>query len=237
MNFLIADTFTGSLARLTAIEQKAAKTTAFDLQLNPAGLGTRFHRLDGARDRNFWSARVNDDLRIIAHLADDSFLFCYVDHHDRAYDWASRRKLQTHPRTGAAQLVEVRQTVQEVFVRKYVEVDTPAPARQPFASLSDSDLLDCGVPEEWLADVRSADEESLLRLVNHLPVEAAEALLELATGGKPRQLQAPVRTRGLSGAALQSPFDHPDARRRFRVVNSPEELQRILDAAGGSVGS
>ncbi len=34
MNFLIADTFIDSLARLTGDEQKAAKTTAFDLQMN-----------------------------------------------------------------------------------------------------------------------------------------------------------------------------------------------------------
>ena len=36
MDFRIADTFTGSLARLTGDEQKAVKTTAFDLQLNPS---------------------------------------------------------------------------------------------------------------------------------------------------------------------------------------------------------
>jgi hypothetical protein len=34
MEFRIADTFTDSLARLSGDEQKAAKTTAFDLQLN-----------------------------------------------------------------------------------------------------------------------------------------------------------------------------------------------------------
>jgi hypothetical protein len=34
--FLIADTFTDSLARLTGDEQEAVKTTAFDLQLDPA---------------------------------------------------------------------------------------------------------------------------------------------------------------------------------------------------------
>jgi predicted nuclease of predicted toxin-antitoxin system len=34
MDFRIADTFTASLARLTGAEQKAVKTTAFDLQLN-----------------------------------------------------------------------------------------------------------------------------------------------------------------------------------------------------------
>ncbi|MEE3101009.1 MAG: hypothetical protein VX463_14705, partial [Pseudomonadota bacterium] len=36
MTFRIADTFTAALARLAAAEQKAAKTAAFDLQMNPA---------------------------------------------------------------------------------------------------------------------------------------------------------------------------------------------------------
>ena len=39
MDFRIAATFTDSLARLTGNERKAAKTTAFDLQLNPAQPG------------------------------------------------------------------------------------------------------------------------------------------------------------------------------------------------------
>ena len=46
MKFLIADSFTDSLARLTGDEQKQVKTTAFDLQLNPANPGHRFHKLD-----------------------------------------------------------------------------------------------------------------------------------------------------------------------------------------------
>ena len=53
MNFRIADTFTASLARLTGEEQQAAKTTAFDLQINPANPGMSFHKLDKARDKNF----------------------------------------------------------------------------------------------------------------------------------------------------------------------------------------
>jgi hypothetical protein len=48
---------------------------------------------------------------LIVHKTDDSLLVCYVGHHDRAYDWAERRKLETHPKTGAAQLVEIRETV------------------------------------------------------------------------------------------------------------------------------
>ncbi len=39
MDFRIADTFTDSLARLTGAEQKAVKTTAFDLQVDPTAPG------------------------------------------------------------------------------------------------------------------------------------------------------------------------------------------------------
>jgi hypothetical protein len=59
VEFRIADTFTGSLAKLAGDEQKAVKTTAFDLQLNPASPGMQLHKLDRARDKNFWSVRVN----------------------------------------------------------------------------------------------------------------------------------------------------------------------------------
>ena len=51
MEFRIADTFTDSLARLTGDEQKTVKTTAFDLQVNPANPGMRLHRLDKAKDK------------------------------------------------------------------------------------------------------------------------------------------------------------------------------------------
>src|SRR5271166_4742557 len=114
MEFLISDTFTDSLSRLTGDEQKVVKTTAFDLQLNPAARGMQLHKLDKARDKNFWSVRVGSDIRLIVHKTQASLLLCYVGHHDKAYDWAERRKLETHPKTGAAQLVEIRETVQEI---------------------------------------------------------------------------------------------------------------------------
>jgi hypothetical protein len=222
MNFRIADTFTDSLAKLTGEEQKAVKTTAFDLQMNQSGTGMSFHRLDKARDKNFWSVRVSGDLRLIVHKTQSSLLLCYVDHHDRAYAWAERRKLETHPTTGAAQLVEVREMVQQIMVPVYVPQETPAPPKPPvFAYISDDELLAYGVPPEWLADVKAATEDSLLLLADRLPNEAAEALLELATGGKPKS--APV------AEPEADPFEHPDAQRRFRVMTNVEELERALE--------
>lgn len=222
MDFRIADTFTDSLAKLTGEEQKAVKTTAFDLQLNPASPGMQFHKLDKAKDKNFWSVRVGSDLRIIVHKTHESLLLCYVDHHDAAYHWAIRRKLETHPKTGAAQLVEIRETVQEITIPKYVEVAQPLPSKPPlFAHFAAEALLAYGVPEEWLKDVQKADEDTLLALADHLPGEAAEALLDLATGTTPYIPQLVVAGTG--------PFDHPDAQRRFRVMNNIEELERALE--------
>ena len=57
MQFHIADTFTDALARLPSQEQKAVKTSAFDLQMNPAAPGLQFHRIDKSKDPNLVHAR------------------------------------------------------------------------------------------------------------------------------------------------------------------------------------
>ena len=224
MEFRIADTFTASL---TGDEQKAVKTTAFDLQINPANPGMQLHRIENARDNRFWSVRVSRDIRLIVHKSEQDLLLCYVDHHDKAYVWAERRKLETHPKTGAAQLVEIRETVREITVPVYVQADiesrVPAQKSPVLSEVSDEELLAYGLPEEWLEDARTATEDTLLVLADYLPAEAAEALLELATGGTPRK---PV----VLEEVADSPFDHPDAQRRFRVMASVEELEAALDA-------
>src|SRR5258708_28149855 len=166
MEFRIADTFTDSLARLTADEQKAVKTTAFDLQLNPAQPGLKLHKLDKPKDPNFWSVRVSSDVRLIVHRSSESLLLCYVDHHDKAYQWAERRKLEIHPKTGAAQLVEIRETVREILIPQYVHAEMPAGTEPPhrkaiFAGTPDKQLPGYGAPAEWVNDERRSTEKSL----------------------------------------------------------------------------
>ena len=222
MEFRISDSFTSSLAKLTGDEQKVVKTTAFDLQMNPENPGHSFHKLDRAQDKNFWSVRANRDIRIIVHRSESSLLLCYVDHHDNAYKWAEKRKLETHPKTGAAQLVEIRERVEEIRVPYYVNVEAPVPPKPLlYDKFEDDELLGYGVPFEWLVDVKNANEDSILELTDHLPAEASEALIEIAVGGTPKP--------SVSIPPQSNPFDHPDAQRRFRVMSDVEELERALD--------
>ena len=119
------------------------------------------------------------------------------------------------------------------------------------AGKSEDELLSYGVPVDWLGDVKTATEDTLLDIAGRLPAEAAEALLQLATGGMPippspmvSQDMPPARPSILprlemepadmgSGQTLVPPggdsFAHPDAQRRFRVVANVEELERALD--------
>ena len=240
IRFRIASTFSASLARLRGDEQKAVKITAFELQMNPVNPGMQLHKIDRAKDRNFWSVRVSRDLRLIVHKTGANLLLCYVDHHDAAYRWAERRRLETHPRTGAAQIVEIRETVREIEVPRYSEI-TPTggnvtdDARRVFVDVTDDELLGYGVPDSWLDDVKGATEDSLLELTEHLPEEAAEALLELATGGSPMRPVPPIhvgvmeRSPPAYSSPAPDPFAHPDAQRRFRAMEDAEELRLALD--------
>jgi mRNA-degrading endonuclease RelE of RelBE toxin-antitoxin system len=139
MEFRIADTFADSLTGLTAQEQRAVKTTAFDLQMDTSSPGLSFHKLDRAKDPNFWSVRVNADIRVIVHRTKTNLLLVYADHRDAAYKRAERRKIERHPTTGAMQLVEIRERIEEVGT-KSTSPSTPAKPKQGsstiFANLS-----------------------------------------------------------------------------------------------------
>ena len=115
---------------------------------------------------------------------------------------------------------EIREVLRDIEVPRYV---TAEPAASPvFSGVADDQLLDYGVPAEWLGEVKEVtDEDALLEVADHLPAEAAEALLALATGTTPER---PARV-----APDADPFAHPDAQRRFRVMANQEELQGALE--------
>ena len=223
MTLLLADTFTAAFDRLSGADQKAVKASVFDLQMDPSGNGLQLHRIEASKDPNFWSARVNRDVRLIVHKTGGSTLVAYVDHHDRAYAWAERRRIEAHPRTGAVQIVEVRERVEEVappatFDFVLPAAPTAAPESRLFSALDDDALLSVGVPADWLADVRAATEDGFFALAEHLPAEASEALLDYAANGR---LPAPA-------PAEADPFAHPDALRRIRPIADQEELEQAL---------
>lgn len=235
MDFRIADTFTDALARLPSQDQKAVKVSVMDLQLDPTAPGLQMHRIDKSRDANFWSARVNRDIRLILHKTGSSLLVAWVGHHDDAYAWAERRRIETHPRTGAVQIVEVRERVEEAqpdLARIWSPAESPvfAVAEAPvptflFDALTSDQLMSIGVPEDWITPVLRTSEADFFDLADHLPSEAAEALLQFATTGR---LKTPELS--FEPTTTPDPYQHPDARRRFATIETADDLRAALDA-------
>src|SRR3569623_115617 len=228
MTLLYASTFAKSLDRLSAAEQKQVKVTTVDLMLDPTGNGLQLHRVE--KSDGFWTARVNQDIRLVLHKDGDRTLLAYVGHHEDAYRWSERRRPLPHERTGAMQFVEIVERQELVAAPAQTSTNAimvapePLPVHRPFATLTDDQLLDVGEPREWLAGVREADEASVDGLFAALPDEAAEALLDHVTGGR---LEDHIAAHAAPGA---DPYAHPDAQRRFRLVEDLEELQAALDA-------
>lgn len=229
MNLIYASTFADALDKLAHPEQKQVKITTVDLMMGLKGAGHSLERINRAADKDMWSARVSRDLRIILKRDGEDLVLAYVGHHDDAYAWAERRKIERHERTGAMQIVEV---IEQKAEGKSFDWTAGVPTQQPesadqvqpFWSLSDDDMLDVGVPRDWLQPVREMVEDELDRLFDHLPAEAAEALYDYATGGKLENHKF------VPAQANAAPFAHPDSQRRFRVLASIDELQAALDA-------
>ena len=165
MEFRIADTFTDSLARLTGDEQKAVKTTAFDLQLNPASPEPEFHKLDKAKDKNFWSVRVGSDIRLIVHKTEPACCSATSIITTRPMTGPSGGSWKLTPRPARRSWSRFASGSRKSPSRCMSRLRSLSHrSRHLFAHLTDEVLLSYGVPVEWLADVRQATEDSILKL-------------------------------------------------------------------------
>ena len=176
------------------------KVKVFDLQTNPRTPGFNLERLTGS---GLYSGRINDNLRLIMDIDGDRTIVLYVDNHDDAYAWAANRRLEVNPVTGRLQLVEIETVKEQVTLTEQVFVGVKL-----FEQYDDGYLLALGVPETYLLPVKNATKEHLEWLLDRLPSEVMERLLQLEEG-----ILVPI-PKEYDGPAL----DHPDSKRHFITV-------------------
>ena len=244
MSIVIAQSFMKQLRRLTEREQGMVSNTVLGLQYDPTAARFNLHKVEG--DAGWWSCYVNGDLRIILRRnkpqkgEERHMVICWADHHDAAYLWARRHVLQQHPATGAMQLVEIPEVVAPpqaaaaatvadmTKAGRTAKVSAPPCAR---LEIGEKELLSFGVPELWTkAVLAAATDEELLAIGEHLPPEAAEAVLKIAVGERP---DAPAPAVAADDAEL--PYRREIDKRSWWVVTDDEDLKAALrDSAWGS---
>jgi superfamily I DNA/RNA helicase len=233
MTVALSSDFLTALSNLERKEQKRVREFVELFRISPEHPGTNLEKIEAARDRNLLSARINEAYRaIICRPEPNTYILLWVDHHDEAYRWAERKKLVVNPSTGSLQIWHVEQPTTPAKVAAAVVESSAPPAL--FAQVKDKHLLNFGIPEPLISEVRSITTEKQLEEMSALlPKEAYEALFflqmglsveevfrELATPELPVPNPAPTFTEALT---------HPDSLRRFYVVPDDEHLQALLN--------
>ena len=198
-------------------DRKAINSSVEKFYDNPSNPGLNLEPLAG--NNNLFSVRVNSDMRIILYRAPEAWTMLHVDHHDSAYRWAARSKVERHPRTRVVQLVHT----EEVYRERVLESSPQYQAELPlFSEHSDDYLLSLGVPENALPTLKNVrSEEDLDRMAKLLPEGVWGRLLDLYCG-EAVEVPAPA-------PHDQSPLQAPEARRQFVIVEDKGELLRALE--------
>lgn len=139
----ISTDFLTSFARLP--RQIQGKVTEFvnKFRNDPTSPGINYEKIANAQDKKICSVRIDNTYRgiVVRQPETGVYLLLWVDHHDEAYDWAARKKCEVNPKTGAVQVFDIQMVQEEVVVSKEEAL---------FASITDEQLLELGVPEAQL---------------------------------------------------------------------------------------
>lgn len=199
---------------------------------NPRSPGINYERIHNAADPNMRSVRIDDTYRGIIVRQDESevYLLLWVDHHDRAYQWAERKRCKINPTTGAVQVFDAIEVVVEV------EKESPVESRV-FGGLRRKQLLQLGIPEEKVDETLAISSlEEFYALRGAYPDDAYERLEWLANGFSFEEVcqllsdeieagKEPVDTEDFSAALAK-----PSSQRSFTIVDGETELQAMMAA-------
>ncbi|TKB47997.1 DNA helicase [Ferrimonas sediminicola] len=225
--------FLTCFSKLPKTQQKKVEQFVAKFRDNPESSGINFERIQQARDKRMVSVRIDKTYRGIVLKPDvgNVYLILWVDHHDKAYDWAAKHRVEIHPATGSIQLFNAEYSEQEA---------TPVPSSVNtseiplFAAYKPEQLIALGVPESLLSAVTKVTNESELEALDRvLPAEAYEPLFLLAAGEPYEELLAeynPAANETIDTEDFVGAITRAASQRNFHVVTDDLELQKMLNA-------
>jgi mRNA-degrading endonuclease RelE of RelBE toxin-antitoxin system/ribosomal protein L31E len=226
-----SDAFFGALTKLQPNIQAKVNQLVLKFQTNPKSPGLNFEKLNAVKDKNMRSIRVDQAYRVILSAPEEGnvYLFLWVDHHDKAYDWATSHQCKVNPNTGSIQLYSTQ--------IESVDFGANDKAKQVglLDGLKDRQLLKLGIPEEQIELVRGISSESDLdRAQKIFPREAYEALFFYIAG---ETYESILLERELEEAEtfdtsnFSDALDRLQSMARFVVPENETELSEMLNAS------
>ena len=178
----ISDDFFNAYSRLPKGIQNKVSEFINRFRQDPTRPGANYEVIRNGKDKRLKSIRVDQAYRAIVLKPDKGnvYILLWVDHHDDAYAWAQRKTCVVNEVSGALQIIDVdeaKSTTDELTQRN------PHQQQGRFHAIKDKYLMRLGIPEILLPAVRQVvTDDDLDQLLPHVPREASDALLMLASG-------------------------------------------------------
>lgn len=172
--------FFNSYSKLGKAGQKRALETLERFGSEGGRTGFNLEKLTRSASNNTYSIRVDKSFRLILGKATgDTFVALYVDQHDDAYKWAETHRFEPNSATNMFQIFRSVETEQVSDPeQEYPKPDTPT-----LFQLSEEQLYQLGVPQEWIPEVIGLKTEKQFEtLKDYLPTDAFEALALINAG-------------------------------------------------------
>lgn len=192
---------------------------------NPTSPGINYEKINDCKDKKICSVRIDNTYRgiVVRQPETGVYLLLWVDHHDEAYAWAKNKKCKVNPRNGAIQIYDMVTDPQETPV---------AHGRMLFSDLSDTDLIELGLPEDMLAFARGiSDAQGFYSQKSSFPADTFENLSWLVEGfplDEVKSLVGQNQNEGNASDSLADALGTPETLKTFVVVEGEEELRRIM---------
>lgn len=203
---------------------------------NPTSASINYEKIIQFKDDSLRSVRIDQTYRGIVKKPNKGnvYVLLWVDHHDKAYDWAKNKKCTINPETGSLQVYDVDES--EIAAVEQESAQFNKSKECLFASIHDRHLIKLGIPVDLLPLVRNiCTDNQLDRAAQQLPTEAQEALTALAAGYTLDEVLREYDRAGEGGSLVDTDdykkaLDNPDSKQRFVVVEDDIALQEILEA-------
>ncbi len=224
----ILDRADKEVMKLNRAEKGAVYEFMHKFRHNPANPGLRLKQL--ASDQRLYSARVNQDYRaVLLHIADQEYLLVAVRHRSEVYSDTDRYAYRINRVTGGIEVVDLAPVGDSIVGR--VLPPEPAPAPPLFAAYPDTLLIELGVAEPLLPQIRAlTDEAQLLELLDRAPQLTTDVLFALYDGKSVEEIQDQL----LDPVRVNEQIDPEDfvaalARPATQVSSDDEALQAMLN--------
>lgn len=189
---------------------------------NPKAPGIHYEKIVNGIDKKICSVRIDNTYRGIVVRQEETgvYLLLWVDHHDKAYAWAAKKRCEINPQTGAIQVFDM-QVAETIVAESKTGI---------FSGYSENDLLKLGTPKAQILFVKSiVTKEEFYAAEKSLPQDAFEALSWLAEGFPIEEVIEFMETQEVShGDDFSEALNNPENLKTFVVVEGEEELRTIM---------